>query len=62
MDPLVVYKKENGKVGIIRGHNKIKILRMMGFTELRPEMYNYSDNTYRKDVLKIIDIEDDLIK
>ena len=58
MEPLVVCKKENGKFRVISGHNKFKILKIMGITELNPEMYNYSDNLYNKDILKIIDIED----
>ena len=61
MEPLVVYKKENGKFGILNGHNRFNILRIMGISELSPEMYNYSDNSYNKDILKIIDIEDDFI-
>jgi len=61
MEPIIVYKKNNGKVGIISGHKRFKILRLMGITELIPEMYNYSDNSYNKDILKINDIEDDLI-
>ncbi len=60
MEPIVVFKKKNGKVGILNGHNRFKILSMIGYTELKPEMYNYSDNSYDKDILKMIDIEEDL--
>jgi len=61
MAPLVVYKKENGKFGIVNGHNKLKILRMIGITALNPEMYNYSDIPYNKDILDMMDIEDEII-
>ena len=61
MEPLIIYKKENGKFGIVSGHNKFKILRIMGITELNPEMYNYSGNSYNKNILNIMDIEDELI-
>jgi len=61
MSPLVVFKKENGKFGIVSGHNKLKILRRIGITALNPEMYNYSDNSYNKDILNMTDIEDELI-
>jgi len=61
MEPIVVYKKKNGKIGIINGHKRIKILRIIGCTELSPEMYNYSDSSYNKEILKISEVEDDLI-
>ena len=57
MEPIVIYRKENGKFGITRGLNKFNILKIMGFTELRPEMYNYSDNSYNKNILKMKDFE-----
>lgn len=62
MEPLVLYKKENGKFGIINGCNKFKILKILGVTELQPEMYNYSDNLYKKDIVKITNIEDEYAK
>ena len=61
MVPIVVYKKENGKFGIVSGHNKLKILRMIGITILNPKMYNYSDNSYNKNILNMMDIEDEII-
>ena len=59
MEPLVLYKKENGKFGIINGRNKFKILKILGVTELNPEMYNYTDNLYKKDIVKTINIDDE---
>ena len=61
MEPIVVYKKNNGKIGILNGHKRLKILKIMGVTELIPEMYNYNDNSYDKDILKMKDIDDEII-
>jgi len=32
----------------------------MGFTELKPNMYSYSDGSYNKDIILLSDIEDEI--
>lgn len=61
MQPILLGKKNNGKVEIISGRNRLKVLRIIGVTELSPEMYNYSDNSYNKNILKMTDIDDEII-
>jgi len=52
MSPLVVYKKENGKFGIVSGYNELKILRSIGIISLNPETYNYSGNSCNKNIIE----------
>jgi len=59
MEPVILFIKENGKIGIINGHKRIVTLKLIGITELKPDMYNYSDNSYKKDIIFIKDIEDE---
>lgn len=59
MEPLVLNRKENGMLEILKGHNKIKILKMLGITQLKPKMYNYSDGSYNKDIILMNSIEDE---
>jgi len=61
MEPIVIYRKNSGKLGILNGHKRFKILRLMGINELKPEMYNYNDNKFNKEILKISDIDDNII-
>lgn len=57
MEPLILYKKDNGKIGIFSGYNRFAVLKIMGLTELKPNLYKYSDGSYNTDILNIIDIE-----
>ncbi|KYK31559.1 MAG: hypothetical protein AYK22_02375 [Thermoplasmatales archaeon SG8-52-3] len=61
MEPIVIYRKNSGKLGILNGHKRFKILRLMGINELKPEMDNYNDNKFNKEILKISDIDDNII-
>lgn len=57
MKPIMITKKNNGKYGINEECNRLKILRIIGITELKPEMYNYSDGSYNMDIIKMDDID-----
>lgn len=61
MEPIILSKRENGRVQIINGHKRVNILKIMGITELRPNMYTYSDGSYNKDIIHLHDIEEEFI-
>jgi len=60
MEPVVLNRKGNGRFEILSGHRRIKILKIIGVTQLIPDMYIYSDGSYNKDVILINDIEDEI--
>jgi len=61
MKPIVLNKKEGGRLQILYGHKRVKVLKIIGVTKLKPDMYNYSDGSYNKDIILMKDIEDEFI-
>jgi len=57
MEPLILLKKNNGKIGIMSGNNRFAVLKIIGIKELSPNFYKYSDGSYDNEILKMIDIE-----